>query len=332
MTANRAVVLSRRPSGVDDLGCFDLVDRPVPALEAGEVLVRATAISVDPSMIPRLVTATYAPAFEIGAPIESRGVGKVVASRSKRIPVGATVLHWGGWQELAVLNEAKIEVIEPTDGLTADLWLHVLGAPGLTAYVGIESVARVRPGDVVWVSAVTGAVGSVAAQLAKARGASLVIGSTGGAEKVDYATSVLGIEHCIDHRQADLAGQLRRIAPEGIDVYFDNVGGTHLEAALQLLRIGGRVASCGMISIYGQRDERGIQNLANVISSRLTIQGFLVSDHLDQRPAFQAEAMRMLVDGTLRYGVTRFEGLSEAPQALASLRHGSKLGKALVYP
>ena len=331
VAVNRAVVLSRRPSGVEDTDCFDLVDRPLRELAAGEVLVRATAVSADPSMIPRLATATYAPAFEIGAPIESRGVGQVVKSRSDRVPVGATVLHSGGWQELAVLDEAAVELIAPTDGLTADLWLHVLGAPGLTAYVGIESVARVRPGDVVWVSAVTGAVGSVAAQLAKARGASVVIGSTGGAEKVDYARSVLGIEHCVDYQQGDLLEQLRRIAPDGIDVYFDNVGGSHLEAALRLLRIGGRVAACGMISGYGQPDVRGVRELSKVITSRLTMRGFLVTDHLDERPAFQAEARRLIADGTLRYGIARFEGLSEAPKALASLRSGSKLGKALIY-
>ncbi|MFO6454527.1 MULTISPECIES: NADP-dependent oxidoreductase [unclassified Aeromicrobium] len=330
VSSSRAVVLSRRPSAVDDLECFDLVDRPVRALADGEVLVRVTTISVDPSMIPRLVTATYAPAFEIGAPIESRAVGVVMESRSERIPAGATVLHWGGWQEFAVVHESTVDMLEVTDDLTADLWLHVLGAPGLTAYVGIDSVARVQPGDVVWVSAVTGAVGSVAAQLARARGAS-VIGSAGGAEKVDHATSILGVEHCLDYREGDLVEQLRRVAPDGIDVYFDNVGGTHLETALQVLRVGGRIVACGMISSYGQRDVRGVRHLDKVISSRLTIGGFLVADHLDKRPDFHAEARRMLGDGTLRYDIARFEGLSAAPSALASLRQGNKLGKVLVY-
>jgi NADPH-dependent curcumin reductase CurA len=192
--------------------------------------MRSAAISVDPSMIPRLQVATYAPAFLLGAAIEARAVGQVVRSADDGWAEGDWAVYWGGWRDLAVISAASALRIYPSDAVQPHMWLHVLGVPGLTAYVGLTQVARVQPGETVWVSAATGAVGSVAAQLAKARGAGRVIGSTGGTGKARYLTETLGLDAAVDYRASDLRSQLRQAAPDGIDVYFDNVGGDHLEA------------------------------------------------------------------------------------------------------
>jgi len=328
----RELLLSSRPRGRIEPGCFTLVERELPAPSPGQLLIRADCFSVDPSMIPRLSVETYAPAFELGAPIEARAVGQVVRSAADGWSEGDWAVCWGGWRDHAIVNAGEAIRIEPRAGLPPHLWLHVLGAPGLTAYIGLVDVAQLRPGDRVWVSAAAGAVGSVAAQLAKARGASLVIGSTGGADKARYLTGVLGLDAAVDYRAGHLGEQLRAAAPEGIDVYFDNVGGDHLEAAIGLLRTGGRAAICGMISGYGKPPQPGPSNLTQLIVKRLRLQGFLVLDHLNRRAAFEQEILPLVQDGTLHSEVTAFDGLDSAPRALLSLLDGEKLGKALVRP
>ena len=328
----RELVLSSRPRGRIEPECFTLVERELPALEPGQLLIRADCFSVDPSMIPRLSMQTYAPAFDLGVPVEARAVGQVIRSAADGWSGGDWAVCWGGWRDHAIVDAGEAIRIEPRAGLPAHAWLHVLGAPGLTAYVGLVDVARMRPGDRVWVSAAAGAVGSVAAQLAKARGASLVIGSTGGAEKAGYLTGTLGLDAAVDYRAGHLVEQLRAAAPEGIDVYFDNVGGDHLEAAVGLMRIGGRAAICGMISGYGKPPQPGPSNLTQLIVKRLRLQGFLVLDHLNRRAAFEQEVLPLVQDGTLHSEVTMFDGLESAPRALLSLLDGGKLGKALVRP
>jgi NADPH-dependent curcumin reductase CurA len=245
---------------------------------------------------------------------------------------GDWAVCWGGWRDHAVVDASEVIRVRPRHGLPPHTWLHVLGVPGLTAYVGLVDVARVQPGDRVWVSAAAGAVGSVAAQLAKVRGASLVIGSAGGADKARYLTDTLGLDAAVDYRVGRLAEQLREVAPEGIDLYFDNVGGDHLEAAIDLMRTGGRAAICGMISGYGKPPAPGPGNLAQLIVRRLRFEGFLVLDHLHRRAAFEDEVLPLVDDGTLHSEVTVFNGLGNAPQALLSLLDGAKLGKALVRP
>jgi NADPH-dependent curcumin reductase CurA len=327
----REVVLTRRPSGRPTADCFDVIDRPVPGLTAGCLLMRAAAISVDPSMIPRLTVATYAPAFQLGTAIEARVVGQVVRSAADGWEEGDWALFPGGWRDLAVVEAGSALRIHPSDALPAHMWLHAFGVPGLTAYIGLLKVAQVQPGETVWVSAAAGAVGSVAAQLARARGAGMVIGSTGGTDKARYLTETLGLDAAVDYRAGRLREQLRQAAPEGIHVYFDNVGGDHLEAALDIMRIGGRIAACGMISGYGVR-QPGPANLAEIIVKRLRLEGFLVLDHLHRRAEFEAEVAPLLEAGRLRADVTVFEGIDSAPQALLSLLDGTKIGKALVRP
>jgi NADPH-dependent curcumin reductase CurA len=327
----REVVLTRRPSGRPTAGCFDVIDRPVPGLTAGCLLMRAAAISVDPSMIPRLTVATYAPAFQLGTAIEARAVGQVVRSAADGWEEGDWALFPGGWRDLAVVEAGSALRIHPSDALPAHMWLHAFGVPGLTAYIGLLKVAQVQPGETVWVSAAAGAVGSVAAQLARARGAGMVIGSTGGTDKARYLTETLGLDAAVDYRAGRFREQLRQAAPEGIHVYFDNVGGDHLETALDIMRIGGRIAACGMISGYGVR-QTGPPNLAEIIVKRLRLEGFLVLDHLHRRAEFEAEVAPLLKAGRLRADVTVFEGIDSAPQALLSLLDGTKIGKALVRP
>jgi NADPH-dependent curcumin reductase CurA len=328
----RELVLSRRPQGRIEPECFMLLERELPALSQGQLLVRIDCFSVDPSMIPRLWLDTYAPAFELGVAVEARAVGQVVQSAAEGWSEGDWAACWGGWRDYAVVDASEATRIEPREGLPPHTWLHVLGVPGLTAYVGLVDVAQVQPGDRVWVSAAAGAVGSVAAQLAKIRGASLVIGSARGADKARYLTGTLGLDAAVDYRADRLADQLRAVAPDGIDLYFDNVGGDHLETAIDLLRIGGRAVICGMISGYGKPPGPGPGNLTQLIVKRLRLEGFLVLDHLRRRAAFEEEVLPQVEDGTLRSEMTMFNDLESAPQALLSLLDGAKLGKALVRP
>jgi NADPH-dependent curcumin reductase CurA len=332
MVIARELVLSRRPQGRIGPECFTLAERELPALSPGQLLVRADCFSVDPSMIPRLSADTYGPAFRLGVAVEARAVSQVVQSTADGWSEGDWAVCWGGWRDHAVVDASEVIRVRPRDGLPPHTWLHVLGVPGLTAYVGLVDVARVLPGDRVWVSAAAGAVGSVAAQLAKVRGASLVIGSAGGAHKARYLTDTLGLDAAVDYRAGRLAEQLRGVAPDGIDLYFDNVGGDHLEAAIDLMRTGGRAAICGMISGYGKPPAPGPGNLAQLIVRRLRFEGFLVLDHLHRRAAFEDEVLPLVDDGTLHSEVTVFNGLESAPQALLSLLDGAKLGKALVRP
>ena len=332
MVTARELVLSRRPEGRIDPGCFTLVQRKLPALSPGQLHVRADCFSVDPSMIPRLSADTYAPAFGLGAAVEARAVGQVMQSTAEGWAEGDWAVCWAGWRDHAVVEASQAIRIQPRSGLPPHTWLHVLGVPGLTAYIGLIEVARMQPGDRVWVSAAAGAVGSVAAQLARARGASLVIGSAGGADKARYLTDTLGLDAAVDYRAGDLVGQLREVAPEGIDLYFDNVGGDHLEAAIDLLRTDGRAAICGMISGYGRPPASAPCNLTQLIIKRLRLEGFLVLDHLHRRAGFEEQVLPLVEDGILHSEVTIFDGLESAPQALLSLLDGAKLGKALVRP
>jgi len=332
MVTARELVLSRRPEGRIDPGCFTLVQRKLPALSPGQLQVRADCFSVDPSMIPRLSADTYAPAFGLGAAVEARAVGQVMQSTAEGWAEGDWAVCWAGWRDYAVVEASQAIRIEPRSGLPPHTWLHVLGVPGLTAYIGMVEVGRMQPGDRVWVSAAAGAVGSVAAQLARARGASLVIGSAGGADKARYLTGTLGLDAAVDYRAGDLVGQLRGVAPEGIDLYLDNVGGDHLEAAIDLLRTGGRAAICGMISGYANAPAPGPRNLTQLIIKRLRLEGFLVLDHLHRWAAFEEEMLPLVEEGALHSDVTMFDGLESAPEALLSLLDGAKLGKALVRP
>lgn len=325
----REVVLDRRPTHRTDFDCFAVVERPVPDPRPGQVIVESTALSVDPSMIPRLTADTYAPKFAIGQVLESRAVGRVVASADDQWAPGDWAVHSGGWREYGVVAASTLHRIEPTADVPAETWLGVLGAPGLTAFVGLH-VARFTPDDVVWVSGAAGAVGSAAVQLAKARGARTVVGSAGGPDKCRYVTGVLGADAAVDYRSGDLTAAVRE-ATGGVDLYFDNVGGTHLEAALATMNVDGRIAACGMIASYGTDGLPAPRNLTEIITKRLTVSGLLVTDHLDKRATFLAQAVPLVASGQLTSSITKFDGMAAVPRAFASLLGDeTKIGKAVI--
>ncbi|CAA9234327.1 MAG: Putative oxidoreductase YncB [uncultured Blastococcus sp.] len=321
--------LARRPDGYPVPADVELVDVPAPEPQPGEVLVRNAFISVDPYMRGRMnEAASYAASYRLGEAMWGGAVGHVVASADDRFPVGAAVRHAKGWRTHAAVRTDELEVV---DGSAAPLtaYLGVLGMPGLTAWVGLLDIAEVRPGETVWVSAASGAVGSLVGQLAKQIGCT-VIGSAGGPGKATALVDDLGFDAGIDYRAGDLPGQLAAAAPDGIDVYFDNVGGDHLQAALTSLRPFGRVAACGRIADYNET-RPGPDNLALVVSKSLTIRGFIVSNHMSRTAAFERHVAGLLRSGTIVYPETVVRGLDRGFEAFVGmLRGGNHTGKLVV--
>lgn len=327
---SREIRLAARPEGEPGPEHFELAELPVPEPGPGQVLVRNLWMSVDPYMRGRMWDRpSYVPPFQVGAPLEGGAVGEVVAGDADGLPVGTLVLHGLGWREYALLDARQATAL-PRDVAPPQAFLGVLGMPGLTAYVGLLDIGELRDGDIVFVSAAAGAVGSLAGQIAKARGHT-VIGSAGSAEKVAYLRGELGFDAAFSYRDGPVARSLAQAAPDGIDVYFDNVGGDHLEAALGALRQHGRVAMCGAIANYNSASSPGPRNLEGLcIAKRLTLRGFLVLDHEHRREAFVQEVGGLLREGRIRYRETVVEGIEHAPEAFIGLLRGENVGKMLV--
>ena len=321
--------LARRPQGWPVPADVELVDVPVPEPRPGQVLVRNHYLSVDPYMRGRMNdAASYAAPYRLGKAMWGGAVGEVERSDDERFPVGAAVRHGKGWRTHAV---CRPDELEPVDAEAAPLpaYLGVLGMPGLTAWVGLFDMAEVRPGETVWVSAASGAVGSLAGQLAKLAGCR-VVGSAGGAQKAQGLVDDLGFDAGLDHRAGDLEGQLRAAAPEGIDVYFENVGGDHLRAALAVLNPFGRIAACGMISAYNEA-QPGPDNLFLIVGKKLTVRGFIVSDHAARTPVFERHVSALLREGRIRYPETVVQGIDGMFDAFVGmLRGGSHTGKLVI--
>ncbi|MCZ4102701.1 MULTISPECIES: NADP-dependent oxidoreductase [unclassified Streptomyces] len=323
--------LAARPVGEPTTDTFELVRTDVPEPAEGEIVVRNTWMSVDPYMRGRMDDLpSYIPPFPLGAALEGSAVGVVIASRSDNVPVGATVSHFLGWREHAVLDAAAATVIDTTIA-PAQAYLGALGTTGLTAYAALTRVAPVREGDVVFISAAAGAVGSVAGQLARKLGASKVIGSAGGPQKAKKLVTDFGYDAAIDYRAGSLEEQLAQAAPEGIDVYLDSVGGDHLRAAIGAMRTGGRIALVGAISQYNATmPAAGPDNLFQAAAKELTLRGMLVSSYFDLFPEWIGRAAGWLADGTLRTEETVFEGIDQAPAAFLGMMRGANTGKMLV--
>jgi NADPH-dependent curcumin reductase CurA len=307
---------------------FQLAEVEVSDPDDGEVVVRNTFMSVDPYMRGRMNDVpSYVPPWQLGEPCEGGAVGEVVASRNRRFAEGDIVVHELGWREYAKAERGfrKVE----TDGISPSAYLGVLGMPGLTAYVGLLDIAALRENDVVFVSAAAGAVGSLAGQIAKLRGHT-VIGSAGSPEKVAWLRE-LGFDHAFDYHDGVREG-LGAAAPKGIDVYFDNVGGDHLEAAIGALRRFGRVALCGAISGYNATEPQpGPRNMIFAVGKRLTLRGFIILDHADRHPAFLEEISAHVREGRVQFRETVVEGgVAAAPQAFIDLLHGANTGKMVV--
>jgi NADPH-dependent curcumin reductase CurA len=323
--------LVRRPHGepVDDDFALVSLDRPDP--QPGEVVVETIAMSVDPYMRGRMnATKSYAASWELGETMQGGAIGRVVDSRSDDVPVGALVLHGLGWRDVAVVPAAHVSVVQPLPGLPLSLYLGVLGMPGLTAWAGLFRLAAFAPGDVVFVSGAAGAVGSLVGQFARLRGASRVVGSAGTAEKVEWLRSI-GFDAAFDYHDGPVADSLAAAAPDGIDVFFDNVGGEHLEAAIDSINLHGHMAICGMISQYNATEPNAApRNLHAIIAKRFTMRGLLAIDYFDRRADFIAEVAPLVARGKLKYAETVVEGIRNAPQAFLDMLGGANTGKMLV--
>ncbi len=328
--SGKAVHLVGRPVGEPKLSDFALIEASVVDPGPGQVLVRNDWISVDPYMRGRMDDVkSYVPPFEVGQPMDGAAVGTVVASDGA-VPVGTVVSHRLGWREYATLDASEVQPVD-TERAAANEYLGVLGMTGLTAYVGLKVIAPVKPGDVVFISGAAGAVGLVAGVVAKKLGAETVIGSAGGVQKVQRLTERFGYDAAFDYRAGDLEGQLAAAAPTGIDVYFDNVGGEHLQAAISALRLYGRVALCGAISQYNATGpEPGPNNLVMAIGKRLTLRGYLAFDHLDLSDEYVSQATAWLKDGSLISEQTVVDGIDNAPSAFLDMLRGANTGKMLV--
>jgi NADPH-dependent curcumin reductase CurA len=329
MTRTREIHLASRPTGWPTPENFRTVEVDLPDPGEGQVLVRNTVMSVDPYMRGRMNdVASYVPPFRLDAPLEGGAVGEVVTSADPSVRPGDVVLHQAGWREHALLPASQVRVVDATLA-PASAYLGVLGMPGLTAYVGLTRIAPVAGGDTVFVSGAAGAVGSLAGQLARRLGAARVVGSAGSEEKVRWLVDELGYDAAFNYHDGRVARLLAAYAP--IDVYFDNVGGDHLEAAIFHLADFGRVAVCGAIAQYNaERPEPGPRNLAMIVSKRLTLRGFIVTDHAEVTGEFYRTVGPWVADGSVRYRETYADGLDHAVDAFLGLHRGENVGKMLV--
>ena len=337
MTNARSIVLASRPQGQPTPENFRLEEHRLPEPGPGQFLVRVIWLSLDPYMRGRMDAAkSYAAPVEIGGIMEGGAVAEVIASRHDGFPEGTIVTAQFGWTTHAISNGDGVRIVDPAMAPVSTA-LGVLGMPGITAWVGVTDIIGAQAGETIVISAATGAVGSLAGQLAKARGCR-VIGVAGGAEKCAFAVDELGYDVCLDHRAhedaASLAAALKQAAPDGVDGYFENVGGKTTEAVLTRMNTHGRIALCGMIAWYSGQ---GLSEAAplpmvwrNILTRRLKVQGFIIFDHFDRFPAFIKEVAPMVGDGRIRYRETVADGIEAAPEAFLALLKGGNFGKQLV--
>jgi NADPH-dependent curcumin reductase CurA len=331
MTQSREIRLKSRPEGTPDAAHFELATVDVGQPGAGEVLVRNTFMSVDPYMRGRMYDrASYVPPFQIGAVLQGGAIGEVVESGAEGFAPGDLVYSMFGWREAFVAPAATLEKLPRQAGVPDQAFLGVLGMPGLTGYAGLREIGQPKPGETVFVSGGAGAVGSVVAQVAKIMGCT-VVATAGTDAKCDWLRS-RGIDHAINYKTCgSLLEAVRSAVPKGIDVYFDNVGGEHLEVAIEMARPFARFAECGMISGYNSMEAiPGPRNIIQVVGKSLRIRGFIVSEFASLRPQFLADMMGWIAEGKLAWEETVFEGVDKAPDAFIGLFSGGNTGKMLV--
>ncbi|MDR7333305.1 NADP-dependent oxidoreductase [Roseateles asaccharophilus] len=328
---NRRLTLASHPQGLPGPEHFRLDVQPLPEAADGQVLLRTLYLSIDPYMRNLLapIGPGYAPPVPLGGVIVGGTVSQVVESRHAGFQAGELVLANAGWQDYATSDGSDLLALG--DMAQPSLALGGLGMPGFTAYVGLLDIAQPQPGETVVVAAATGAVGSVVGQLAKLKGAR-VVGIAGGAEKCRHAVEVLGFDACIDRHAPDLAGRLAAACPQGIDVYFENVGGDVLAAVLPLLNLLARVPVCGFIAHYNDTAAPAPgPDLATLLARRIKLQGFIILDHYGERfDAFRRDMAAWLAEGRIRLREDVVDGLEQAPAALARLLQGGNFGKTVV--
>ena len=326
---SREIRLVARPRGFPDEDLFEVAEAPIPDPADGQVLIRNAYFSVDPYMRPRMNDVrSYVAPFTLGEAMTGGAVGRVAASRNSRYAEGDWVLHQLGWREWALSDGAALRRLDP-DAAPVSTSLGVLGMPGFTAWYGIFALGRPQEGETVLVSGAAGAVGSAAGQMAALAGCR-VIGSAGSEEKLAWLRE-LGFDGVFNYREQKAREALAELAPDGIDIYFDNVGGDHLEAAIGSLRTHGRVVACGSISRYNDAEPAaGPRNMFMVVTKRIRIEGFIITDHYDRFGEFAGEAAEWVRDGRLRYRETVVDGIENAPKAFLGLLRGENIGKMLV--
>ena len=332
---NRRVLLAARPQGRPSAQDFRIDTAPVPTPGEGQVLLRTLYLSLDPYMRNLMdeVGPGYAPPVPIGAPMVGGTVSRVVQSRHSGFAEGQLVLANAGWQDWALSDGSDLLALG--DQGRPSLALGGLGMPGFTAYVGLLDIGQPKPGETVVVAAATGAVGSVVGQIARLQGAR-VVGIAGGADKCRHAVEQLGFDACIDRRDPQFARRLAEACPQGIDVYFENVGGEVTDAVLPLLNIGARIPVCGFVSHYNDAEaprgpDRRPQLLTTVLQKRVRMQGFIILDHYGERfDAFRREMQGWLAEGRVRLQEDVVDGLESAPAAFAGLLEGRNFGKLVV--
>jgi NADPH-dependent curcumin reductase len=328
MPTNTQVLLDHRPTDKVSAACFRIVETPVPAPGPGEVLVRHTFLSLDPYMRGRLSDAkSYAKPQEIGAVMGGGTVGVVEASNNPRFHPGDAVVGMGGWQRYSVSDGALLRVVD-AKSVPIQAYLGSLGMPGVTAWYGLNKIIAPKAGETVLVSAATGAVGSVAGQLAKLTGARTV-GVAGGPEKCSYAVKELGYGACVDHKSPNFAEELKAALPNGIAGLFENVGGEPFQQALRRLNDFSRIAICGLIASY-ESAPTTLPDMRIFLVKRIKMEGFIVSDHMDLWPKAISELISLAAAKKLTWRETIRDGLENAPQALVDLLHGQNFGKMLV--
>ena len=324
----RAWHLKSRPQGMPTAENFELKDYDLPPLGDGMIRVRNSWLSVDPYMRGRMNDVkSYVPPFQIGEPMEGGAIGEVVESNAQGFAPGDLVQHMGGWRDEAVVPARTANKLLDL-GVPPEQFLGMLGVTGATAYFGLIDAASAKAGDIVFVSAAAGAVGSAVVQIAKAKGMT-VIGSAGGPEKCAFVRS-LGADQVIDYREGSILKSLAAAAPEGIDVYFDNVGADHLDAAFATARNNARFAICGMIANYNDATPPAFRFIARIIAARIRLKGFLVFDYMPRFPEFYAEMGPWLASGAVKSRETVFEGLEKTADAFLGLFSGANTGKMLV--
>ena len=330
---NRQIVLAKRPVGQVDETTTTLITSPQPQCGEGEALIKVAMLSIDPTIRTWMDDAPgYLPPIEVGAVIRGSGTGVVVESNSERYNVGDVVFGMTNWQEWVLATEGnRFSVVPKGLGLDLATMMNVLGVTGITAFFGLTDVGQLKEGDVVVVSGAAGATGSVAGQIAKARGASRVIGIAGGGEKCAEVVERYGFDECLDYKEDKLRQRLRSAAPDGVDLYFDNVGGEILDAVLVNISMNARVVLCGAISQYNATGaRRGIENTSMLITRRARMEGFIVLDYASRFVEAQTELAGMVLSGSLQHQEHLVAGLERAPDALNLLFSGGNHGKTLV--
>ena len=330
-TVSREIRLKHRPVGLPSESDFELVTVPMPTPGTGEVLVRNLYMSVDPYMRGRMLDQpSYVQPFQVGQPLDGGCVGAVVQSQGRKFQVGDHVLGRKGWREYYVSDGAELTKIDPNLA-PVQTYLGTLGMPGLTAYVGLLDIGRPKAGETVFVSAAAGAVGTVVCQIAKLKGCR-VVGSAGSPDKVAWLREVAGVDAAFNYKEVgSLTAELGKHCPNGLDVYFENMGGAHLEAALEHINSFGRIVLCGMISHYNETTpSSGPRNLRFAVRKRLTLTGFIVSDHLERQAQFYADMGAWIAADKIKWQETIMAGIENAPKAFIGLFKGENVGKMLV--